>query len=160
ANTGNPQFFWNSPSEKMPHAESKTLYNSSKMSYSIVFPDGNQFRGEAHFGFYYYLDLINITVKAAWLLGIPSDAICRTLTTYAAEPIRTEIWKSPLGTTFINDTYCSDPQSVDLSLRYLRQSASFNRKIFVFSGMRGETKHQETAYRRIGQAISRHQVDL
>lgn len=153
-----PLFFWNTASKELPHAESTGLYDNSSMSYKINFPDGNTFTGEAHFGFYYYLDLINITVKAAWLLGIPSQAICKALETYSPEPIRTEIWKSPIGATFINDTYSSDPQSVDLSLRYLQQAESFNRKIFIFGGMRGD--HPGTAYKRIGQAISRSHLEI
>ena len=66
----------------------------SKMPYQVDFPDGTHHFGQITSGFYYFLDLINITVKAAWLLGIPSEAISATLRNYTPEPMRTEIWKS------------------------------------------------------------------
>ncbi len=130
------------------------------MPYQVDFPDKNQHLGQMTFGYYYYLDLINITVKAAWLLGISSEAICQTLKCYTPEPMRTEIWKSPTGTTFINDTYCSDPLSVDKALRYLDQSPNQSRKVFVFGGMRGQKGQRETDYRSIGKAILRSQVQM
>ena len=39
------------------------------MPYSVEFPDGNRYSGQITSGFYYFIDLLNITVKAAWLLG-------------------------------------------------------------------------------------------
>jgi alanine racemase len=129
--------------------------HSSHMPYSVEFPDGNRYSAQITSGFYYFLDLINITVKAAWLLGIPSEKISQTLREYTPEPSRTEIWKSPIGTTFINDIYCSDPQSVDLALKYFDQSNEQHRKIFVFGGMRGKKQHLESDYRRVGKAINR-----
>lgn len=152
--------FWNVPCSKKPHASFIGQEPGSHMPYCVHFPDGHLFHGKINSGFYYFLDLINITVKAAWLLGISSEAICNTLRNYTLEPMRTEIWKSPVGTTFINDMYCSDPQSVDNALKYFLQAPKPNRKVFIFGGMRSENQlHLGNAYQRIAKAIHRAQVD-
>lgn len=152
--------FWDCQTAKLPHATALNSDHDSYMSYRIDFPDGTHFQSKTNSGFYYFLDLLNITAKAAWLLGIPSAAICKVLQQYTVEPMRTEIWQSPVGATFINDTYCSDPQSVDRSLRYFEQMGRSGRKVFVFEGMRSKHPSSETDYRRIGQAIHRASVDL
>lgn len=152
-------YFWNELTNHLPHAKLLTSDHSAKMPYEIEFPDGTHFAADTSHGYYYFLDLINITIKAAWLLGISSDAIRRTLSQYIAEPMRTEIWKTPLGTTFVNDTYCSDPQSVDLALQHLEHRTKTGKKNFVFSGMRGINQHTESDYRHIGQAINRTKLD-
>lgn len=152
-------YIWNAPSPLLPHGTAITSEHGARMPYRIAYPDGTEFSSQATFGFYYFLDLINISVKAAWLLGISSEAISKTLTHYTAEPMRTEIWTSPIGTTFINDIYCSDPQSVDRSLKYFTQGPIEGRKIFVFGGMRGAHGHEDADYRHIGQAIHKAKVD-
>lgn len=152
-------YFWNKPHSKLPHAEPISDEQGGYMPYQIVFPDGKQYINQTSFGFYYFLDLINITVKAAWLLGISSEAICTALSQYTPEPMRTEIWKSPVGTTFINDTYCSDPQSVDRALRYLDQTTNGGRKFFIFSGLRGIQRHPITDYRHIAEMVRKSKVD-
>lgn len=151
--------FWNESSSALPHATTLATEETARMPYRLDFPDGTHFLSQAAFGFYYFLDLINITSKAAWLLGIPSEAIRNALTSYTAEPMRTEIWKSPLGTTFINDTYCSDPQSVDRALKYLENVSQHGKKIFIFGGMRGNHPHLNADYRHIGHGISKKNVD-
>lgn len=153
-----PHYFWNSSDSAVPHVRFMTQEHSSAMPYQVDFPDGNSFCGLIHTGFYYFLDLVNMTVKAAWLLGIPSSAICETLRNYHPEPMRTEIWKSPLGATFINDSYSSDPQSVDLSLKHLDYAPANARRTFVFGGLRGKRQHTDTDYRRVAKAIQRSQV--
>jgi len=150
--------FWTNPSSELPHAHFISNEHSPQMSYRIDFPNHRHHDGQISSGFYYFLDLINITAKAAWLLGISSEAISHTLDDYTPEPMRTEIWKSPTGTTFINDSYCSDPQSIDIALNYLRQSQSDARKFFVFGGMRGKHQHSDIYYKRIGKAIHRAKV--
>lgn len=152
--------FWTEKSPNLPHAYFPSQEKGGRISYCISFPNGHQFQGQITSGFYYFLDLINITVKAAWLLGISSEAINDILRDFTPEPMRTEIWKAPMGTTFINDTYCSDPQSVDNALRYLEQGSSQGRKVFAFGGMRGKHQHLESDYRRIGKAIHRAGIDL
>ena len=155
-------YYWTENIPHLPHASFISDEQSAKMSYKVVFPKNN---GYVHFGqitsgFYYFLDLINITVKAAWLLGVGAEAISATLKSYTPEPMRMEIWKSSTGTTFINDAYCSDPQSVDKALTFLTRSTETSRKIMAFGGMRGVQQHHDSAYRRIGQAIHRAQIDL
>lgn len=151
--------FWNKATQDLPQASHMASEHGARMPYRVTFPDGSEYLSQATFGFYYFLDLINITVKAAWLLGVTADGIRKTLTNYTAEPMRTEIWTSPIGTTFINDIYCSDPQSVDKALKFLSQGPVDGRKIFVFGGMRGTQNHVEADYRRIGQAIHKAKID-
>lgn len=152
--------FWNEPCGRSPHANFISEELGDKVPYCVNFPDGSKHEGQITSGFSYFLDLINITVKAAWLMGTPSKAIKGVLQEYTPEPMRTEIWKSSTGATFVNDIYCSDPQSVDIALKYLEQGSSSNRKIFIFGGMREIHQHQETDYRRIGKAIHRTKVDM
>lgn len=152
--------FWNQENLDLPHAYSISKHYSSTLRYVIKFPNGERFEGNATSGFYYFMDLLNITVKAAWILGASSQAISETLKNYILEPTRTEIWKSPVGTTFINDTYCSDPQSIDQALKYYDQSSPENRKVFIFGGMRGKKEQQVSEYRRIAQAILKSKIQL
>lgn len=156
-------YFWNEINSDLPHAHFVSNDSSSVMSYCLTFPETSEkkkYQGEITSGFYYFLDLLNITSKAAWLLGAAADAISNALGAYAPIPMRTEIWKSAIGTTFINDTYSSDPQSVDASLSYLEQSLPNIRKVFAFGGIRGNHEHLDNDYKRIGQSICRSKVDL
>ncbi len=152
--------FWNQPHPKLPHAVPLGSDVNHRISYRITFPEGHQHEGKITTAFAYYLDLVNITVKAAWLLGISSKQICHVLEHYHVEPMRTEIWKSPTGTTFINESYCSDPQSIDVALKQLDQALPYGRKVFAFGGLRSKKEHHISDYRRIGKAISRAQIDL
>lgn len=152
--------FWNEFSSNLPHAKSLALEHNSNMPFSVEFPDGTRYGGQATCGYYYFIDLLNITIKAAWLLGIPSYDISATLRHYVPEPMRTEIWKSPFGATFINDVYCSDPQSVDLALKYFEDMPTHAQKIFIFGGMKGSAQHMDSDYKRVGKAINRIQPQL
>lgn len=152
--------FWTKHSSHLPHACFITEEQGTIMPYQVTFPDGKRYFGQISSGFYYFLDLINITAKAAWLLKSPSEAICRSLHNYSPEPMRTEIWKSPIGTLFINDTYCSDPQSVDKALKFFDQNTPASRKVFIFGGMRADHHHIENDYKRIGQAIAKAKIEL
>ncbi len=146
-------YFWNEFQDNLPFA--KLNPNDPNLSYELIFPDKTTFTKQITSGFNYFLDLINIAVKAAFLENISKDHICEVLETYSSEPMRTELWQSTLGSIFINDTYCEDPQSVDLSLKYFEQSTPKNRKTFIFSGMRNKNTRTENDYKRIGQAISK-----
>lgn len=152
-------YFWTEPHPELPHAYFISEEQGNKMSYRIDFPNEPSYLGDTTTGFYYFLDLLNITIKTAWLLGVSREAIASVLHNYTPEPMRTEIWKSPTGTTFINDTYCSDPQSIDNGLKYFHQTPSHGRKVFLFGGMRGSNSHHATDYKRIGKAIHRAKVD-
>lgn len=145
-------FFWNEPHPLLPHA---TPASSKPLSsYEILFPDHPPYQREITAGYAYMLNLINMATKAAWLMGIPPKEIVDILQDYQPEPTRTEIWKSA-GTTFVNDVYCSDPQSIDRSLDYFDYSSSNMRKMFVFGGMRGENSSSEKDYQCIGQALAK-----
>ncbi len=145
--------------KKPPYAFRLSDEEGNAIPYEISFPDGFRFREQMTMGFSYFLDLLNMCVKSASLCGITSQNISQALKNYLPEPMRAEIWKSPVGTTFINDLYCSDPQSVDLSLKYFDQAEKQQRKIFVFGGMRSTNPHTGLEYRRIGKAIQRANVD-
>jgi len=149
-------FCWSTPDERLPHAAPLPL--APLFRYQLSFPQSPAYQGTIKTGHAYFLNLLNMAVKAAWLLGISSSNIVSVLQAYQPEPMRTEIWKSSLGTVFVNDTYCSDPQSVDHALRYFEQASHEHRKIFVFGGMRGNLLPSPTDYKRIGKALAKSPV--
>lgn len=146
-----PHFFWSECYPDLPHA---TIPSKTSSSYQVVFPNGQDYSGTIYTGHAYFLNLLNMAIKAAWLLGVSSADIISTLHNYRPEPTRTEIWKSPLGATFINDTYCSDPQSIDQSISYFDYASSENRRTFVFGGIRNPSISSQMDYRRVGKALS------
>ncbi|OJU82245.1 MAG: alanine racemase [Chlamydia sp. 32-24] len=152
-------YFWNDEMQALPHASFTTNDRSLKMPYQIRFPNGEIYQGHTTFGFYYFTDLLNMCIKAAWLLGVTSDAIAQTLRCYLPEPTRTEIWKTPLGTTIVNDIYSSDPQSVDQSLKYFERAAPDSRRIFAFSGLRNKNV-RDSDLKRVGTAIALNKIKL
>jgi len=152
-------FFWNEADPQLPIARALANKYALQLPYQVEFPDGITYRNKTTIGFSYFLDLLNITIKAAWLLQTPSESIKMVLDRYVAEPMRTEIWRSPTGTTFINDTYCSDPQSISKSLRHLEQTGPSSRKAFIFGGLR-ENHCSEAAYRHVGQLLRQNNLDL
>lgn len=152
--------FWNKDDPSLPHAYPLSQNYNTAMRYCVKFPNGDYFEGIATSGFYYFMDLVNITIKAAWILGISSNSIIEILKNYVLEPTRTEIWKSPIGTTFINDIYCSDPQSVDQALKYYDQSQPDSRRVFIFGGLRGKKEQSASEYKRVAQAIIKNKVQL
>lgn len=153
-----PISYWNHRDSCLPYAFEASIKFADALPYQVVFPDGNAYSGQTTFGFSYFIDLLNITIKAAWKLGIPSEVICKALRSYTPEPMRTEIWKTALEITFVNDVYCSDPQSVDRALRFLDPHSPQARKIFLFGGMRDKASHTEISYKRIGQAVINNNV--
>lgn len=151
-----PHFFWNQQYLHLPHAKLSSSHSYS--TYEIFFPDGSRYEGSIANGHAYFLNLLNMGTKVAWLMGLSSTQIISTLENYQLQPMRTEIWKSSLGSTFVNDTYCSDPQSVDLSLTYFNQGSANNRRLFVFGGMRSQLPSMQNEYRRIGKALSQSHI--
>lgn len=151
---------WELSCKNLPHASALSSQRSQKIPYQIDFPDGNHYHGAMTTAFYYFLDLVNIAVKAAWLLGATSEDIHRCLKEFTPEPMRTEIWRSPAGLTLINDAYCGDPQSVDQALKFYDQVAGCKGRIFLFGGMRGNRHNADHDYRRIGEAIAQAQLKL
>ncbi|MGA8165553.1 MAG: alanine racemase [Waddliaceae bacterium] len=150
-------FFWNAENRELPHARALVLERTQSIPCRIDFPDGHVWEKEITARHDYALDLLNMTTKAAWLLGASSANICSALNDGLPEPMRTEIWQSPTGATVVNDTYCSDPLSVDLALRHFDRCLPSTKKIVIFGGLRGESEHHANDYQRIGKAI--HQVD-
>lgn len=148
--------FWNIADPTLPHARRLENGHTLSIPFQISFPNFDPYHGTITSGFHYYLDLINITVKAAWKLKVSPHAICETLDKYVLEPMRAEIWKSPLGITFLNDTYSQDPQSVDKALKFLDQMTGQGRKIFLFGGLRGT--HSSADYKRVGHFLVKHKV--
>ena len=151
-------YFWNEADPYLPHASSTSLSGTTLSKYQLTFPDQTSFVGEIASSYSYFLNLINMTAKAAWLHGISSENILSVYNKYRPEPMRTEIWKVPSGAVFINDTYCSDPQSIDNALKHFKYANQNQRKIFLFGGMSGDSLHADNDYKRIGQALA--QADL
>lgn len=150
---------WDAPFSHLPHAVPIHQAYTLPAPYKVSFPNGEEYEGTMTNGFSYFLNLINIAIKAAWLSGISVSSIQKVLSHYQLEPMRTEIWKSPIGSTFINDMYCSDPQSVDLALCHFNYAAPRHRKIFLFGGMRLSSSHREADYKRVGQALAKTELD-
>ena len=152
-----PFYFWDKENSLLPHAT--PLPTAPLSHYQLTFPDGTTYQNNIHSGHAYFLNLLNMAVKAAWLMGTSSQNIRSVLQHYQPEPTRTEIWKSNLGTVFINDTYCSDPQSVDRALNHFDYASNENRKIFVFGGMRGPLANSQTDYKYIGKALAKSHIE-
>lgn len=152
------QYFWDSPLQFLPHAI-KNPNDPKQEEYVLEFPNGNRFQGVIRTGHTYFLDLINITIKAAWLLGATQESIEHVLTQYHPEPIRTEMWQNPPGGTIINEQYSSDPQSIDIALQHFDRAHPKGKKYFIFGGLRSAGSDQPKDYERIGQAIARAKVD-
>lgn len=148
-------FFWDQTNLLLPHSNP---IEGSLSQYQIKFPDGSAFQGKIHSGHAYFLNLVNMAVKSAWLMGIEKEKIISVLENYHVEPTRTEIWKAAAGRVVINEPYCSDPLSIDLSLEHFKDAAIETRKIFVFGGMRNDSSFTYADYRRIGQSMA--QSDL
>lgn len=152
-------YSWSTASQSLPHAEFLPTQHGRKATFKVGYPDGSEFLGRVTSGFYYFLDLINMTTKAAWLMGISANDINAILEDYAPVAMRTEIWKSPSGATFINDTYCSDPQSIDVALKHFELVPSSSRKTFIFHGIKNPKKQETSHYKQIGRAFRQSSVD-
>ncbi|MCE2982801.1 MAG: alanine racemase, partial [Parachlamydia sp.] len=126
-----------------------------RMKYQLQFPDHTAFQGMLTHASSYFLNLVNIASKAAWLSGISSTQISEILSNYTPEPTRTEIWKTFAGSLIINDTYCSDPLSIDNALQLFNFASNQQNKSFVFSGMRTTQDSNTHEYERIGKTLSK-----
>lgn len=152
-----PLYEWDENQINLPFARTENSSAGYCKNYSVTFPNQSRFQGSVTGGYTYFINLINMAVKAAWLLGITEKNICHTLENFSPEPIFTEIWKSPKGSIFVNEPYCSDPQSVQKAIDHFDFAAPTHRKIFVFGGMRGSFE-AESSYRNIGTALA--QADI
>lgn len=149
-------YFWNDIYHHLPHATPLSQERILPAPYQVYFPDQASCQGQMRIGYTYFLNLLNMAIKAAWLLRIPSQHIKDILSNYQIESTRTEIWKIPLGTTFINDPYCADLQSIHQALEHMNQiSTHHSRKIFIFSGLRAHSTHLESDYRHIAKVLQK-----
>lgn len=151
-------YLWNQEDGDLPFASSSDLEWTIPLPYSVKFPNHEVYTGSTSTGYSYFLNLINMAVKAAWLMGVSSRDIKQVLDNYNPEPTRTEIWKSSIGTTFINDTYSSDPQSVDHALHHFDLGLPQQPKVFVFGGLRGASESLDNDYKHIGTTLSKREI--
>ncbi len=158
-NTNADIIFWNKYRNDLPHVSVNGSLSDPSPPYTVTFPNDSPFHSIITSEQHYFIDLLNMALKAAWLLGARREQIVPILERFVPEPTRTEIWQSSLGTTFINDSTCGDPFSIDNSLQMLKKAAGSGRKIFVFSGLRPGASTTPQDYRRIGQAFARHAID-
>jgi len=150
------RFFWDQPSHLLPFAK---RLSSNQKNYTLHFPNQESFSCTLPGYSAYYMNLINIAVQAAWLLDISAENIVRVLSQLREEPSRTELWSSPKGTHILNDTYCSDPQSVLRCLRFSNLSPAYKRKIFAFGGMRSQAPNILQEYGHIGEIFAAAKID-
>lgn len=149
--------WWDTDEESLPVV--KRQQGTSGLAYQLTFPDGTHTTGTLPHGAPYHLDLITIAVKAAWRLGVPSDAIATTLASYHIETMRTEVWHCSQGTTVLNSSYSADPQSVDVALHRLHDTKPAGRRTFLFGGLRRHHRFADKDLQRIGQAIVASSID-
>lgn len=154
-----PAYLWDTPSSLLPHASIKSGSGHIPFSYQVIFPDGSSYQGSIANGHTYLVSHINMAIKSAWLLGISAENIQYVLRHYQPEPMRMEMWKSPIGTVWIHDVYSADPQSVDRSIQHLDYAQPNHKRTFVFGGLRGHGAHLTNDYRRIGQTLQKTQLD-
>lgn len=150
---------WHNLYINLPHVSHTGSLHDPEATYSIQFPEGDSFQALIPCENHYYTDLLNMAVKAAWLLGARKNEILKIVKTFEPEPTRTEVWQSSLGATFINDSSCGDPSSLDVSLHTLQKTSKSGRKIFVFSGLKSDASVTTQDYRRTGIVLSRHNID-
>lgn len=145
------RYYWDVSHPLLPHA---FCSHPSSSTYTLSFPDGSSFEGNISKGHTYFLNLINMAIKGAWLLGVPSSILCRILASYRWEPMRTEMWRIPCGALILNDPYCADPQSIGRALRQIEQAPPSGKRIFVFGGIRTNPEHAPALYRHVGKMIA------
>ena len=152
------KYFWDISENGLPFAYRTSQEKTHRSSHIINFPDGTQC--ESSSGHDYFLDLLNLAIKPSWLLGISSNHIREVLKHYIPQPMRSEIWQSPFGTTFVNEPYSSDPFSIDRSFNHFTFCPPNGRKIFLFGGLRGEKQSRTHDYMRVGNAIIKAKLDI
>lgn len=151
--------FWDISEESLPHAAMIGTDHSHSIFCRIDYPGSETYPFTIPYEMPYLRDLINMGIKAAWLLGLSAKEISAGLANYKPEPMQTEIWTSPHGATFINDSYSADPTSVALALKNLHQTPQHGRKIFVFGGIRDMNKETAPANKQIADTIVEAKVD-
>lgn len=82
------------------------------------------------------IDLSNIAIKAAYLLGFDPIQALECLMKYEFQYRQREVWKSPVGTTFQNDPYVSCPMTLLNSLNQFKKLSILGKKWLLFNEYR------------------------
>ena len=152
-----PSYAWDQPEKGLPHASFSQKTPNKEMPYFINYPSGKIVQGQFRGNYTYILNLVNMAIKAASLLGLSEELIEERTRSISLELMRTEIFRSSTGTTFMNAPYSSDPQSVSLSLKNLSLAPRGHQKDFVFGGLKGEGR--TSSLKTIGESIAASPVD-
>ena len=146
--------YWDQEDPSLPYAVSLAKKGHPCPPYRVSFPNNQSFLGTSSTGHDYFLNLINMAIKAAWLLKVPYEEIYKVLETFTPEPTHSEIWKSPLGAVFVNEPYCADPLSLNKALAHFNYATSGQRRIFLFGGIRMDPEYAKSAYQQIGRSLA------
>lgn len=138
-----------------PYARAEQLLPGQP--FTLFLPQGSPYQGTipTHFG--HYIELINMATKVAWQLGITQQNLIEVLHKYRLELTRTEIWRSCHHGTFLNESYCQDPQSLEQALRTVAAHHHEGRKVVIFGGLRNV--ESPLAYQHVGRLFAHHQID-
>ncbi len=147
------------PHQDLPHL-TELVRSPKGVRYTITFPNALPLSGEFAHPFLHQYTLWNIALKAAYLLGATREMIGEALLSYRPEPMRCEVWTSPLGTTFVNDCYAADPLSIEKSLRLFAKLPRERRRVFVFGGLSSLSRGREGAMARLNAAIKEAAIDV
>lgn len=148
------KYEWDKEESLFPYSHEEKMGDHFFNRYFVTFPDQTVYQGKMDQGYVYFINLINMAIKAAWLLKISKENICETLKTFLPEPMTTEIWRSPNGINFINEPYCSSALSVQKSLEHFKLAPENTRKLYAFGGIRQSGSDLDQAYRTAGFAFA------
>lgn len=128
---------WDRAQDSLPHLHLLPITTTERLACQIDFPEDQSITFSIPYEMPYLQNLLNMALKAAWLLGLTKEQIVEGLAAYTPELMQTETWIAPGGATIINNSYCADPSSVNLALKGFEATPEKGRKIFVFGGIRG-----------------------
>ncbi len=148
---------WNSSSPHLPQLTTSWETDLS-LNYKIQFPD-TTFVQQTTQGYAYVPNLFAMAASAAWLLGATAKQIAETLQGYQPELMRTELFQTTAGAWIINNPYCSDPQSLENSLRHFMRTGSSGKKTVLFGGIR-DCPEKKQAEQFIAQNLSKARIHL
>jgi alanine racemase/UDP-N-acetylmuramoyl-tripeptide--D-alanyl-D-alanine ligase len=159
-----PVFFWNIESTDLPIVKAMGIAGRERLTIGCQFPDQSEAVCTIKGSHSYFIDLLALSLKAAWKLQLPNTTLIKRLQSYQPEIMRSEIWKNKNGTTFVNGIYSHTPFSFDASLddfaTYIRSEATpkEGRAILVFGGLRNDIEHP-SASKRIIESIKNHHIN-
>lgn len=145
-------------SEEIPYIKNKR-YDKTKTILNIFYPSYGNFDVVLETPSTEIATDLEIAICASYLLGASADSVIDALSNYAPSHTRMEIWESPEGYTFINDSYSSDPISVKSALNSLKVFKKASKKIFVFGGMKELGRLENSEHAQIGMLAADSQVD-